>query len=372
MRIVVDGLAARTGGGITYLRTMLAGALEADQELEITLVVSDPAPFAGLRSDGRLRVVAPLGEAPSLRRRLCWELVSLGPYAAAAKADVVFSPSEIGPWRSAVPVVLGFQNPNLWERPLPLPVGQRLRFAALRALGRASAQRAAALLFVSAHLRAAAALSASVQEVVSPGLDPVFFEPASVNARFAELRPYVLTVGDLYAYKNLRRLVAAFARIAPERPDLRLVVAGRAVGRSEADRVLEDAARLGVGRSVVLTGPVALDEMPGLYKGAEAFVFASLLESFGFPPLEAMACGVPVACARASVMPSVLGDAPVWFDPLDIADMAAALARVVGDPAVARAAVERGKAQAQRYNREAAGAALVRLLAGVAAYHRRS
>ncbi|MGZ4413777.1 MAG: glycosyltransferase [Gaiellaceae bacterium] len=369
MRVAVDGLAARTGGGVTYLRSVLGAALATDPELELVILVADPTPLAALAADPRVRTVAPLGPRPSVLRRVAFELAMLGRFVARLDADVLLCPSEIAPLRSPVPVVLGFQNPNLWERPLPLSATQRLRLAALRRVARASARRAAECIFVSEHLRQAASIGRGRSEhVLSPPLDPVFSRESEVTSRFRGLRPYVLTVADVYAYKNLSLIVDALARLG--RSDLRLVVAGRRIERAEAERLERRADDLGVADTVVFLGPVELDEMPGLYAGAACFVFASLVESFGFPPLEAMACGVPVACARTSVMPSILGAAPEWFDACDSASAADAIARLLDDESAARTAVTRGLEQARRFDPATAGADLVSVLGAAATYHR--
>jgi glycosyltransferase involved in cell wall biosynthesis len=236
------------------------------------------------------------------------------------------------------------------------------RTAALRALARRAARSATACVFVSEHLRQRAGIEGAV---VSPPLDPLYFGPPAPHAQFERLRPYVLTVGDIYAYKNLTVLVDALAELP--NAELRLVIAGRRVQETEAARIERRADELGVRERIVMLGAVPHDSMPALYSGAACFAFASLLESFGFPPLEAMACGVPVAAARASAMPSILGDAPEWFAPHDPDDAAGALARLLAEPGPA---VERGRAQARLYDPAAAGAALADVWRRAAAYHR--
>jgi len=197
--------------------------------------------------------------------------------------------------------------------------------------------------------------------VIEPGIDPIF-TPRAVS-RFRELEPYVLSVSDVYPYKNFARLVEAFALL--DRPDLRLVIAGRHVDEHVTAELERQIRKLGLDGRVVLLGAVPLVDMPGLYGAAECFVFPSLLESFGFPPLEAMACGVPVACARASVMPEVCGDAPLYFDPYDPADIASATARLLDDRELARNYCERGLVRAASFRWDEAGAALAELFRSV-------
>jgi glycosyltransferase involved in cell wall biosynthesis len=126
--------------------------------------------------------------------------------------------------------------------------------------------------------------------------------------------PYVLAVGDVRAKKNLGRLVAAWQRA--EVPH-RLVLAGLGT--------------MDVPEGVELTGYVDDARLDALMRGADLLVHPSLYEGFGLVILEAMARGTPVAAARATALPETGGDAAVWFDPLDVDDMAGAIARALAD-----------------------------------------
>jgi glycosyltransferase involved in cell wall biosynthesis len=367
MRVLVDGLAARTGGGVTYLRSLIGAALAADGNLEVSLLCGAREPFAELERGGRTRLLDVLGPAPSAARRALWQQTGLPRLAEKIGADVIFAPAEIGPQRSSTPVLLGFQNPNLYERPVPVGVGQELRLRALLAGARSSARHARGLVFVSEPFRrvAGAALRAnrSRQWTIEPGLDPVFRRTDASDETMEAPHPYVLCVADIYPHKNLLRLVDAFAVLARASGDeLRLKLVGRPFDTRETGRLRERARAHGLEQRVILSGAVSLDRMPALYRGAACFVFPSLLESFGFPPLEAMASGVPVACARASVMPEICGDGAEYFDPHDASDIARAVSSILADEQRSAALVARGRAQAGRYSWERAGGALVEAL----------
>jgi glycosyltransferase involved in cell wall biosynthesis len=101
---------------------------------------------------------------------------------------------------------------------------------------------------------------------------------------------------------------------------------------------------------VVLTGYVPDEDLAALLSGALTFVFPSLYEGFGFPVLEAMACGTPVVCSNVSSLPEVAGDAALLVDPLDVEALAAALARVMADEALRVDLVARGLDQVQRFS----------------------
>jgi glycosyltransferase involved in cell wall biosynthesis len=149
--------------------------------------------------------------------------------------------------------------------------------------------------------------------------------------------PFLLYPANPWRHKNHARLYEAFALVRREHPELRLVLTGTG-----------HAAELPVG--VESRGRVSYDELVRLYRTAAALVFPSLYEGFGLPPLEAMACGCPVAVSNAASLPEVCGDAAEYFDPVSPGDMARAIQAVLDDPAPY---VECGLARAQRFSWEA-------------------
>ncbi|MGQ9489415.1 MAG: glycosyltransferase family 4 protein [Anaerolineae bacterium] len=188
--------------------------------------------------------------------------------------------------------------------------------------------------------------------------DPIFRpQPAeavaAVRARYNLPAQYALYVGSNKPHKNLVRLLEAWqmAHGAWPMADSRLVIAGAWDARYPEAK--ERAEALGLGDQVMFLGPVAEADLPALYAGATLFVFPSLYEGFGLPVLEAMACGTPVICARGSSLPEVAGDAAWLVDPLDVAGLAEALARLWSDPALRAGLQQRGLAQAQRFSWQA-------------------
>jgi alpha-1,3-rhamnosyl/mannosyltransferase len=140
---------------------------------------------------------------------------------------------------------------------------------------------------------------------------------------------YVLAAGTLEPRKNLVTVLRAFRRLAEWVSDVELVIAG---GRGWRNDAFES--ELGAGEAaqrVRLTGYVSDDRLIDLYSGAACFVFPSLAEGFGLPPLEAMACGAPVVASDRAALPEVVGDAGLLVDPRDPEELAEQLARVLGD-----------------------------------------
>ena len=176
-----------------------------------------------------------------------------------------------------------------------------------------------------AHLR----LDPGCIRVTPLGLDHATLAPGT-----REREPFLLYPARAWPHKNHQRLFEAFTLVRRERPDLRLVLTGGGDFPSLPDGA--DA-----------RGHVPWPEVVDLMQRASALVFPSLYEGFGQPPLEAMACGCPVACSNAAALPEVVGDAALLFDPHDPAAIAAAVLDLLADPAPW---CERGLARARLFS----------------------
>jgi alpha-1,3-rhamnosyl/mannosyltransferase len=171
----------------------------------------------------------------------------------------------------------------------------------------------------------------------------------ALAARFGVRGRYVLSVATREPRKNLVGLLRAFRALAARVEDVELVLAG---GRGWLGEEL--AAELATaGDRVRPVGFVSDDELVELYRGAAAFAFPSLVEGFGFPPLEAMACGAPVVSSDRGGLAEVVGGAAVVVDPGDPETLAHGLERVLCDPAVADDLRARGHARAAALTWEA-------------------
>lgn len=173
-----------------------------------------------------------------------------------------------------------------------------------------------------------------------------------MRRKYSLTEPFVLCVSTIEPRKNLIRLLEAWQMVIrkPKHPGVRLVIVGKKGWLYQPFfRRLEE---LGLDRKVILLGHVPDVDLPALYSAAMLFVFPSLYEGFGLPPLEAMACGVPVICSNASSLPEVTGDAALLVDPLDVEALAEAMDRVLTDEALRAGMRERGLRQAAKFSWE--------------------
>jgi glycosyltransferase involved in cell wall biosynthesis len=215
---------------------------------------------------------------------------------------------------------------------------------------------ATAIIAVSEHTRrdliAVYDLPAEKIHVVYEGVDPAFApatpdEVARVRARYSPDRPYLLMVGTLEPRKNHAAALRALARLKTQGLSHRLVIAGGSGWLFAPIR--RQVAELGLEGDVTFAGYVPAGDLPPLYSGAACVLAPSLYEGFGFPVLEAMACGAPVVCSDVSSLPEVAGDAALLVAPLDDAALAAAAHLIVTQPGLAALLRVQGRRQAARF-----------------------
>jgi glycosyltransferase involved in cell wall biosynthesis len=170
-----------------------------------------------------------------------------------------------------------------------------------------------------------------------------------IAKKFSTSSEYVCAVGTMALNKNLSALFEAI-RLLRQRCGFKpqLLVAGpNGHGRPHGYKRL---ASLGLTeKDVKFLGFVPEEDMPYLYAGASAFVFPSLHEGFGFPVLEAMACGAPVACSNRSSLPEIAGTAAVYFNPESVEEISASIERLLTDSALRKSLVEKGLARAKMF-----------------------
>lgn len=194
-------------------------------------------------------------------------------------------------------------------------------------------------------------------EVVYGGVDERFRPVTDESMREAVRRkyglffPYILYVGTIEPRKNLGRLLQAYTRLRQHRRlRHRLVIAG-GLGWLFQD-VLREIDELTAEHEVVFLGRVPDEDLPGLYSLSDLFVFPSLYEGFGLPPLEAMACGTPVVCSNTSSLPEVVGDTGVLVPPEDVEAIADAIGQLLSDPDRRADLGRRALERAQRFTWE--------------------
>ncbi len=247
--------------------------------------------------------------------------------------DLVHYTNFLAPVGESRPYVLTVHDMSLERLPRHHPIGKRIY---TRRLIPRTARRASLILTNSEFSKWDIVRFLGIAEDrirVTPLAASEMFSPTEAEMRVPVLRKYrldrsyFLYVGNIEPRKNLERLVHAFAALSGN--DHLLVIAGNAWFKG--NQVVRTVAALGLERRVRFVGYVPRRDLPALIGGATAFVYPSLLEGFGLPVLEAMACGVPVVTSTGSSLAEVADGAALLVDPFRTEEIAGALDRMIED-----------------------------------------
>ncbi len=352
MKIGIDGacLANRRGFG-RFARQMVEALAKAGSGHEFVVFVDRPSLESVTIPEGMATVVVNVSEAPSRaasatgRRRL-GDMLAMARAVARAGLDVIYFPASysfVPVWNAGRVVVTMHDTLALAHPEWVFPTWRGKM--AWRAKEQAAALWADRIVTVSEAARrdllAWFRLPDDRVKVVSEGPDAVFHPQKPDAASDAVFRNYgidpgsryLLYVGGLSPHKNLPRLIEAFALGAS--PDARLILVGDLgdVFHTHVPVLREAVERFHLGDRVHFTGFVPDADLAHLYRRAYALAQPSLMEGFGLPPVEAMACGTPVLSSTAGSLPEVVGDAGLFCDPTDIEAMSDAISALLNNPA---------------------------------------
>jgi glycosyltransferase involved in cell wall biosynthesis len=384
MRIGIDGscLANRRGFG-RFARETLGALAGVPSEHDFVVFVDRPSEAISVRHvpERFERVVVKVGEAPSRAasastRRRVRDMFAMGRAVARAKVDLIYFPASYSffpVWNVKRVIVTIHDTLPLVHPELIFPSWQGRVSWTMKE--RAAVRWAHGIVTVSEAARrdliAWYGLPAERVRVVSEGPDASFrpvppgAESDAALARYgiASGQRYILYLGGLSPHKNLLRLIEAFAGIVKDvnAGDLKLILAGDLgdVFHTHVPELRAAVARWGLGNQVQFPGFVPDEDLVFLYNRAYALAQPSLLEGFGLPPVEAMACGVPVLYSRAGSLPEVIGDAGLDFEPTDVSAIAGAIGRLLADPALRDELGRRALSRSRRFTWRAAAHALL-------------
>lgn len=357
-RVVWDmTFASKSLTGTRVLASELAAALRARQEYEIIEIAA------------RNEIIARNGRAPSAGARAAaqkvwWLQTGLARRAAQQNAALLHAAAYLGPAQAGCPTIVNVFDTTYLDAPQDFDWKWKLYARWIPA----ALRNAAAILTLSEHSRRAIIRHYAVAPdklcIVYPGINPMFhpFQDAerirAARARYGLGSEYVLFVGAQEQRKNIPSLIRAVGMARAKLPALELALVGP---RGRGTAAIAQALASSEPGSVRELGFVAQNDLPLLYAGARALVYASRLEGFGMPPLEAMACGTPVIAAPNPPLPEVLG-ASAWFTADDSpAGLAAGIQQALQDDALRASLRERGLRHARPFTWERAAQATAEL-----------
>ncbi|MAE94841.1 MAG: hypothetical protein CL910_09290 [Deltaproteobacteria bacterium] len=363
-RVLIDATGASIGGGYTYLVNVIPRLCGGAPKTEFRLVIRHEGLRDAIPPQANLSVdCLPGGSVPA---RLAHVFLKMPALAAEWRADLYFAVGEVAPYRMDCPMIASFRNATIFEKKIKQRSRyERLRVGVLKQVSRLAARRCDRVLFVSedsaSWIGELMKIPPRKSVVVPHGIDAAAWSEATPHAH---PRPYILTVGSIYFFKNYVRLIEAWAALAsedPATPDL--VIIGDEYDVEYREKMARACEALGeLGERVSIKGAVPYAEIRSYYAGAEAFVLASYLETFGHPLLEAMAAGIPLVASDIPVFREIAGHAAAYADPMDSADIARALREALGSERAAEL-VRQGRERIQAFTWDHTATRLIELFA---------
>ena len=355
MRIAIDTRKLNDFGIGTYIRNLVRHLPRIDSVNEYFLLCQpqDEATIASLSPEPRPVLVGAPNYSVS-------EHVSIPAKLRQLRVDLYHTPHYVLPFFTPCPSVVTIHDVIHLLFPQYLPSRMAVhyaRFMIRRALEKASvvltvsdSSKRDLLTFFDVDPEKIRVIPNGIPVSITQDLAPVELE--KVKERFLITGRTVLFVGNIKPHKNLERLIAAFAKVLenPEHNDLNLIVVGDEISKYPSLRRAVE--RHQVRRKVRFFGFVPELTLVALYRLADVFVFPSLYEGFGLPPLEAMANGTPVVTSNISSLPEVVGDAALTVDPYNIDEIAQAIRNVLDDAELRSRLVASGHARAGQFSWE--------------------
>ncbi|MBE8539371.1 glycosyltransferase [Geoglobus acetivorans] len=169
-----------------------------------------------------------------------------------------------------------------------------------------------------------------------------------IRQKYKLKNPFILYVGTVEPRKNIQTLLKAYYKLKKQGIKHKLVIAGKIGWKYKP--IFETIDKLDLKKDVIFTGYVPDEDLPALYNAADIFIYPSLYEGFGLPPLEAMACGTPVITSNTSSLPEVVGNAGIMVDPYDIDGLAKAMYEVLTNEGLKEEMRKKGLERAKMFN----------------------
>jgi glycosyltransferase involved in cell wall biosynthesis len=344
IRIAIDCRAAtKNTSGVGRYIINLAKGLGRISGLHLICLVRDDCHTDLLGMDNSTLVeLGSEAQSISYASRLRWEQRSLYSLLQSNNIDLYHATWNYGvPWRAACPTVLTLHD--LLPMEFPSDFGSRSGRAAYLISQYLALIRASHIISVSEFTRSSiqkyARFALNKTSVVLEGIEREFQPDDSLNSK----KDYLLYVGGVGERKNLANLFRAY-QIAVQRYEIKipLWITGNSDRLSIKDRAALNAIPEPIVSEIKFLGYIPDAELPSLYQNAAAFVFPSIGEGFGFPPLEAMASGVPVVTTNFGSIPEVVGTAAKYVDGLDPNSIALGISAVLNDDMLRAQLIESG------------------------------
>jgi len=341
-----------------YFLGLLNGLLSIDKRNEYIVYTNQPCLVKRhIRPSKNLKIF----EIRHLRTRMArifWEHTQLPRLAVRQRLDLLHCPSYICPlYRSSVPYVVTIHDTIAIEHQKWCKQMNSLYFNLFM---RAAAKRASCIITVSkcttVDLKRNFNIPVSKVRMIYPGIDNIFkarkdyLRCSNIRRRYNLPIHYILYVGNIEPKKNIRTLLCVQKKLSEKGLQHKLVIVGKRSWKNKAE--LKEISREIISDNVIWTKYVDRNDLPCIYQMADLFIFPSLYEGFGFPPLEAMACGTPVISTSRGALNETVSNAAIVVEPYSIGQIIRAAISIITDSSLRKKHIDLGLKQSSLFNWE--------------------
>jgi len=324
MKIAVDITYTPSGGSLTQILNMIK-YFNLNEDINIVI-------YSKKKNEEKLkdvikkenRIILSWLANIATSTRVVWQQLFLPFYLKRDKIDVLFCPGNIAPLFSTVKTVMwiGTIGPFVREFYQYFSLYIKIKLYINKFLMISTAQKSDAVIFESKYTKKIFndkyGVNLDKSHVLNIGKDDFFYSGLDyeISERYSIYSPFSLCVSHLYSYKNIPRMIEAFAMAKKStHSDNRLLIAGGKKTNKYYNQIINTINKLNLQDTVIILGAVSKEDLRYLYSLSEFLIFPSPFENFAYTLVEAMSCGAPIVCSNATAMPETCGDAALYFDP---------------------------------------------------------
>jgi len=339
-----------------YSLGLIRNLLRIDNRNEYVVFTNQPSLLADNVPIAENLTIRSLRFLKTRPQRILWEHLALPRIAAEQDLDLLHCPHYICPLRSStIPYVVTIHDTIAIDHPAWTRTSNAFYYnVSMRRTVRKAAKIIAVSQSTALNLKRNFSVDGPKVQVIHPGIDEIFNtreDPAArarARARYKLPKKYVLFVGNIEPKKNIPALISAYRLLRKKQLPHKLVLTGKRTWKSKT--IWNSIRRHVAAGDIVLTGYVERRLLPLVYQMAEVFLFVSHYEGFGLPPLEAMACGTPVAASTAGALAETVPTAACIVDPTDPQSIANAVHCLITDESLRRKHIQRGIEQSRLFS----------------------
>jgi len=359
MRIAINALSAKCGGGMVYLNRLIFYLRQIDKQNDYYIFVTHLNKNKIVNFDDKHFHIIET-KITNLTQRLLYEQFVIPFFIYKNKIDILYSPAGITTFLAPCKTILGIQDANVfYKTKIQRNPKVRVKLLVQKILAKFSSHKACRIVFVSETARKDIAKILKIKDkktkTIYHGVETKNFNHPKkypYSPKIPVTQKYILSISNLSEHKNYEALIKAYAKLDTNlSKKYKLIIVGEKM-QPYYDKLQNLVSKYNLQNNIIFLGKIAHAYIPSLYGQASLFALPSILETFGLPLIEAMASGCPVVASHITCIPEICRDAAVYFNPLDAKDIANKIGFVLNSNKLKNSLIKKGKKRAKNFTWE--------------------